>query len=329
MKFRKFHLAAIIITILPVFLLASCSDHNKKTHSLSSEVPWLGVKVKNLTPGYLKSIDQKYGVKITQVLDESPAEEAGLQEEDILLTFREKVLDDRDELMDLVQDSDIDDTVDITLLRDGKTQTKSVKIGSRETTRRYSRNFRWDRDHERSAKRERSAWMGVSTESLTDQLRTYFNVPGDAGVLVTRISEDSPAEEAGLQAGDVIIKVDGTTIHDHSRLVREIRSFDPGEEVQVTIIRKGVEESLKIKLGEAPSKRHRYYSYGDGDFHFEIPDIDVQIPDFDAGEIEELKRDLHENLEDSREELQEAMEELRDNLHDIKIEINSELSSSI
>jgi len=88
-------------------------------------------------------------------------------------------------------------------------------------------------------------YLGVKIDDITDQLRNYFNVKGDGGVLITEVMDDSPAEKSGLKAGDVIIKVNDQWIGDREELQETIRSFEPEEKVTVTTVRKGREKSFK------------------------------------------------------------------------------------
>ena len=98
---------------------------------------------------------------------------------------------------------------------------------------------------------EGSGYLGVQIQDLTDQLRNYFKVKGDGGVLVTEVVEDSPADKAGLEAGDVITKVNETFISGSDELTQTIRSESPNTESVITVIRKGREKSLNATLGES------------------------------------------------------------------------------
>ena len=72
--------------------------------------------------------------------------------------------------------------------------------------------------------------LGVQVETLSDQLAEYFGVKG-GGVLVSAVTADSPADKAGLKAGDVITAVNGTAVRDAGELVEELR--DTGGEVRL------------------------------------------------------------------------------------------------
>jgi S1-C subfamily serine protease len=108
------------------------------------------------------------------------------------------------------------------------------------------------------------AFIGVETESLYPQLADRLGIDADTGALIAQVTEDSPAEEAGLEGsdqkvhfqgrevsagGDVIVAVDGEPIVRESDLPRLISRLDPGDEVTLEIIRDGEHEDVEVTLG--------------------------------------------------------------------------------
>lgn len=89
----------------------------------------------------------------------------------------------------------------------------------------------WD-DHQ-----EENGYLGVQTQSMTTELREHFGVPEDAGVLISRVEEGSPADLAGLRAGDIVFRVEGWKIDSPRELRREIRGHDAGDDVELEIYR--------------------------------------------------------------------------------------------
>ena len=94
-------------------------------------------------------------------------------------------------------------------------------------------DFRFDGMPGMGASRGR---LGVQVETLCDQLAEYFGVKG-GGVLVSTVTADSPAQKAGLKAGDVITAVNGTAVRDAGELVEELREAGDGGEVRLDIVR--------------------------------------------------------------------------------------------
>lgn len=100
-----------------------------------------------------------------------------------------------------------------------------------------------------------AAWLGVGISDLNDELRSDAKLNGDAeGVYITEVYEDSPAELAGLEAGDVIQKIGSKLTGGIKDLIVIIGDKRPGDEIDITISRGGQEQLLMAKLGSRPEE---------------------------------------------------------------------------
>ena len=90
--------------------------------------------------------------------------------------------------------------------------------------------------------------LGITGSTVSAQEASKFGFP--EGVYVAEVSEGSPAEEAGIEAGDFITGFEGKTIDSINRLVGYLAYYEPGEEVDLTIVRNGEEKMVKVTLGE-------------------------------------------------------------------------------
>ncbi len=95
-------------------------------------------------------------------------------------------------------------------------------------------------------------WLGVYIGNVSEEAAEAFGMPKAYGALVNQVTEKSPAEEAGIKSGDVIIKVNDKEIKDTSMLMNTIAAMAPGTRVNVTIWRDGKEKVVSVKLGERP-----------------------------------------------------------------------------
>ncbi len=93
-------------------------------------------------------------------------------------------------------------------------------------------------------------WLGVYIQNLTPELAQALKVKSNKGVVVSQVQEDSPADKAGLQREDVILKVDGKSVANSTELSTNIAATSPGNTVKLDIVRDGKERSIEVKLGK-------------------------------------------------------------------------------
>jgi serine protease Do len=96
----------------------------------------------------------------------------------------------------------------------------------------------------------RRGWLGVRIQSVTEEIAESLGLQKPRGALVAGVTEQGPAEKAGLEAGDVILRFDGRDIAEMRRLPRVVAETPIDKEVNVTIWRKGKEQTLRAKVGE-------------------------------------------------------------------------------
>jgi putative serine protease PepD len=96
------------------------------------------------------------------------------------------------------------------------------------------------------------AFLGVSStdvDGLTDAVRERFGVDGDTGAFVTEVVPDSAADKGGIEVGDVIIEIDGSEVTASSAVRDAVIAHEPGDEVDLTVLRDGEEQTLTVELG--------------------------------------------------------------------------------
>ena len=159
---------------------------------------WLGVSIQGITPELAKSLGLKEnrGALVAQVVPGSPAEKAGIEQGDVIVGFDGKDVADSKDLPRIVATTPFGKDVSVKLLRDGKVMDRQVKVGEME---------------EKGAKVSRSPAsnksLGITVQNLTPEIAKQLGVKKETGVVVTGIEPGSPAEEAGIQTGDVIQQV--------------------------------------------------------------------------------------------------------------------------
>jgi serine protease Do len=99
--------------------------------------------------------------------------------------------------------------------------------------------------------RVRRAALRVNVEEVTSAHARAFRLPEPRGAVVQDFPDDSPADKAGIERGDVIIALDGRPVERVGQLQRLIASYEPGDRVTVDVIRYGEELSFDVRLAEA------------------------------------------------------------------------------
>jgi serine protease Do len=97
-------------------------------------------------------------------------------------------------------------------------------------------------------------WLGVNIQPLTPDLMKQFNLKEEKGVLVGDVVENSPAEKAGVQRGDVIVEFDGKDVIDALNLRNMVANTLPGKVVMIKIVRDGKPETLRVTISETPEE---------------------------------------------------------------------------
>jgi serine protease Do len=295
-----------------------------KPHSSRSGA-WLGV--------YTQSVDDEIaegfklatnsGAIINQVVEDSPADEAGLRENDIVIAIDGRRVETADDLTDMIRDHEAGDKVSIKVMRDGAEKEFQVTLDDR---REESDPTVWAFKAPRAPKAPNiqffgdnspRLYIGVAMTSLSDQLRKYFGVAEDEGILVSSVEEGSPAEKAGIKAGDVIVKADDDNISDASDLRAVVTDKEKGEKVEISLVRDRKPMTLSVEVDE---NEHASSWHGNSRT-FVLPDIGrVPTPNFpkmrglwhgtddndkDAQDLRDEVKELRLQLEEMRRQLDE------------------------
>lgn len=168
---------------------------------------WLGVLIQEVTRELAESfgMDSPQGALVAKVLDDSPAEEAGLQVGDVIVEFNGKKVMRSSSLPPLVGRSAVGRNAKVTIIRDRSRQQIKVKIAELPTAIKQA-SFTPEKDKE---PRENSA-LGMSVIDLSKSAQKNLKI--QSGVQVTEVDKNGAAREAGIQKGDVITMIDNQGI---------------------------------------------------------------------------------------------------------------------
>lgn len=204
--------------------------------------PRLGIEARALSPEALKRHDLEYGVGVAGVEPGGPAEAAGLQQGDILVSLEGRPVYSVERLRFLIGETfKPDQTLELSYLRDGKRETTTITPALAQSGPALP-----------PAPYQPRSYLGVGLQALTPGLRQHFDVPAERGVLVTRVASNTPAAEVGLQAGDVLLALQGKAIRGVDDVVRALAFFEPEDTVTLTWARDKQKQQAEVTLAAPP-----------------------------------------------------------------------------
>ncbi len=95
-------------------------------------------------------------------------------------------------------------------------------------------------------------WLGVQIQPLTPELAKQFNLKDEQGVLLVDVVDEGPADKGGLRRGDVIVQYEGKKVESPFSLRNMVAATKPGKAVEVTVLRDGKAETVRVTIGELP-----------------------------------------------------------------------------
>ncbi|MBL8215216.1 MAG: Do family serine endopeptidase [Bryobacterales bacterium] len=188
----------------------------------------------------LKAMGASHGVLVDVVAPGGPAEKAGLKPDDIIVAINGKSVKDGDDLVSRVSDMPVGTEATLTVDRAGKKMDFKLKIADREEV--FANDPRFARRRgmeapERSTDVGQQAKFGIAIRALSDQEKEDLPNESKAGVMVTRVEEESFADEIGLTERDIIVSINRqpvATVED----VKKIQStLKPGDAVALRVNR--------------------------------------------------------------------------------------------
>jgi len=232
----------------------------------NSNGAYLGITMENVTADNMSryKLNSEKGVIVSSVIKGSPAEEAALKENDVILEFGGFPVWSSVQFSRMVQETPIGRKVDLLISRDGKSIHLSAKLERQNQRREDDRQgmlrmapfrsnpyeFRMeppnapaDRDLYLS---ERKPRLGLTLQPLTDQLAEFLGVPDKKGVLITSVAKGSPSENK-LRSGDVVVEVNNKLMDTPEEFSRYIRNAASGK-ITLKIIRDKKPASVVIDL---------------------------------------------------------------------------------
>lgn len=279
---RQFSLGVLAVAAALCLPQAATAAKGHWLHSSPTKAAqgYLGIDIRDVTPDEMKTLklaDDK-GAEIIDVDHDGPACKAGLELHDVILQMNGQKIDNQEQLREMLRAIPPGRTVTLVISRNGQQQTISTQMANREEVEREAWQQRYrvpapasfggavvsngflksappspsaptaepkgHRDFLGMSMILGSSFTGAKLEVMGPQLAEYFGVQG-AGLLVRSVDSNSPADTAGMKAGDVVVRVNQVPVasgNDWTRTVRENR----GKAMPVVVLRDKREHTLTL-----------------------------------------------------------------------------------
>lgn len=238
---------------------------------------WLGVETQEVTAENAKELKlpAERGVVVAGVAKDSPAAKAGLKEKDAITEVNGQRVEGAAQFRRMIHEIPAGRAVQLTVWRDGRAQTLSATLGKAE-----QRHNTWtgttpgafafrmpevqipempsiDLGEGMGMVMTGRPRLGIDAEDIGGQLGSFFGAPDGEGILVRSVNSGSPAEKAGMKAGDVITSFNGERVRSLGDLRQKLASQNEAKTAKIGVLRNRSELTLSVELPERTPKQRK------------------------------------------------------------------------
>jgi serine protease Do len=201
---------------------------------------WLGVMIQTITPELKDKLDLKdeKGALVADVTSGGPADKAGIKRGDVIVTFDGKEIKEMKDLPYIVGSTPVGKEVTVEVIRKGRIERIEVKIGELEG------------EKEAQVEVAEGPKLGLTVHELTPELARGYGLTEMSGLVVVDVEGNSPASEAGIRPGDLIVEIDQVPVRDLDRFNKIISGYRDGDTVLFLVKRRGTTLYLTLKVTE-------------------------------------------------------------------------------
>jgi len=200
---------------------------------------WLGVLIQAITPELKEKLglEGEGGALVADITPGGPADTAGLKRGDVIITFDGKEIKEMRDLPYIVASTPVGKTVEVEVVRKGKKKTFQVKIGVLKG------------EEGVPAPTEESPKLGMTVKELTPELARTYGLSETSGIVVVGVDRGSPAAEAGIRTGDIILEIDQVPVEDLEQFNNRMSAYKEGDTILLLLRRQGgtLYVTLKVK----------------------------------------------------------------------------------
>lgn len=260
MFWKKTGLICIVLAALAIVAYAQTTGQQQRAHSANLQMPssYLGIDFRELNAERAKALNLKEvaGLEVTRVVENSPAAGAGLHVDDVILEIGGQKVDGEDQFRASIGGKTPGTKIVLTVARNGVKQSIAATLEPRPVSLFMGGQqgvlipaipmAPMSPEDLQAMIAGDAPKVGFEGEALTPQLAGYFGVREGEGVLVRTVVERTPADKAGLKAGDVVTKVNGMPVaspREISGIVRQSKKT-----VIFTVVRNKKEITLNVEI---------------------------------------------------------------------------------
>jgi serine protease Do len=229
---------------IPINMARTIAEQLRKTGKVVRG--YLGLYGQDVTADMAGLLNQTkaQGVVVAQVEQGSPAAKAGLREGDVILEVNGKPAESYDAFRNQVAMMKPGDEIKLGVAREGKNVQLAVTLGERPTQRRVAKGKQPQQEPEESQQK-----LGLQVVDLTPDLAQELGYQNSQGVVISRVVPGNGADEAGLQAGDLIVSVNGKAVANTNQFIQAMKAAGRKDKVLLLIKRGEVSQFVVVKLG--------------------------------------------------------------------------------
>ncbi len=202
---------------------------------------WLGVMIQKITPELKDKLglEEEAGALVADVSKGGPADKAGIERGDVIVSFDGKAIKEMNDLPFIVAATPVGKSVNVEVLRKGKRQTVKVEVGEL-------------KEEEAAAQppTETRPKLGMSMEDITPDIAKRLGLTETSGVVVVQVEDGSPAAEAGVRPGDILLEVDQKAIASLEDFDAKTSGYKAGDTLLLLVKRQSATLYLTVKIWE-------------------------------------------------------------------------------
>ncbi len=269
---------------------------------------------------------QGKGVYVSDVSPESAAAEAGLQAGDIITAINNQATPNPNALSDIIRQTKPNDKVTIAYLRNQMAATTQATLKARPPMQ-YDLHQNNDNNNQAKAscepnpgccKQANKARLGVMVETFDATLANEKGIKSTGGAYVMEVVEQSAAQKAGLQQGDIITQIAGKAVFSHRDVIAVLGEFDPNDNVKINYVRNGKKANTNAILQAATDNKNACHPPMHDQSHWQNNNIEQYLNGEAIEKMQERLHEQHEKWQEKKQEWDEKMERVREKGEEIR-----------